>query len=70
VNNESCKDCRAHSGIKVDIENLKKVNECQWTEINEMKKWLIGTLTSSLISLLGIVVLLLINLFRVTGKSP
>jgi len=67
MTNESCKDCRAHSGVCKDIKHLEKGNEDQWKEINAMKNWLIGTLASSVLSLIGIVVMLFLKL---TGKSP
>jgi len=51
--------CKAHSGFEARIENCEKDNETQWKEINSMKKWLIGTLTSSVLTLLGIIIVLL-----------
>jgi len=58
--NGSCKDCRAHSGIVHDISHLQKDTEDQQGEINGMKKWLIGTLTTSVLSLIGILAMLVI----------
>ena len=59
--NNSCKDCRAHSGTIADIGHLQDSDTLQWKEINNMKKWLIATLTSSIFSLIGIVVMLLMK---------
>ena len=56
--NNSCKDCRAHSGVKNDITHLQDTNKEQWLEINSMKKWLIATLTSSVFTLIGIIVII------------
>ena len=68
--NSSCKDCRAHSGITRDIEHLEASDKNQWKEINGMKKWLIGTLTASVLSLVGIVVTLAITIGRAKGAAP
>ena len=58
--NGSCKDCKAHSGVGRDILHLQKETDAQQREINDMKKWLIGTLTTSILSLIGILVMLVI----------
>ena len=62
--NESCKDCRACSGLKSNIKHLEESDKDQWLEINTMKKWLIGTLTTSFISMVGVLVLLLLKLAK------
>ena len=66
--------CKEHSGFKSDIAHVVKETEEQWTKINEnrkaisiMKNWLIATLTSSLLSLLGVLIILLIHLARSGG---
>ena len=70
MTNDSCKDCRAHSGIYAGIKHLEKTNGDQWLEINGMKKLLIGTLITSGISMVGIIFTLLMQLARATGKAP
>jgi len=70
MTNDSCKDCRAHSGIYTGIKHLEKTNGAQWAEIDGMKKLLIGTLITSGISMVGIIFMLLIQLARATGKAP
>jgi len=65
--NQSCKECRAHSGIYREIKHIEKANEDQRKEINTMKKWLIGILTSSILTLIGTVVMLVA---KAAGKSP
>jgi len=56
--------CLAHSGFYKELVHLKDSDKQQWTEINGMKKWLIATLTSSIISAAGIILILLINLSK------
>ncbi len=51
--------CREHSGVCGNIYHLTISDKEQWVEINAMKKWLIATLTSSVFTLLGIIVMLL-----------
>jgi len=53
--------CKDHSGCISDISHLQSSDSLQWREINSMKKWLIATLTSSIFSLIGIVVMLLLK---------
>ncbi|MBW2363562.1 MAG: hypothetical protein JRF25_00525 [Deltaproteobacteria bacterium] len=60
MENGSCKDCRAHSGIVHDIFHLQETTKNQQREIDGMKRWLIATLTSSVFSLVGVLVLLAI----------
>ncbi len=70
TNNIVCKDCLAHSGIKARLDHVEADTDSQWTEINSMKKWLIGTLTASVLSLVGILATLIITIFRSIGKMP
>jgi len=65
MENNSCKDCRAHSGIIKDILHLQETERDQQKEINDMKRWLIATLTTSVLSLVGILAMLAINYVRV-----
>ena len=65
--NGSCKDCRAHSGIAKDILHLQKESDSQQEEINSMKRWLIATLTTSILSLLGILTSIAIAYIRIVG---
>ena len=67
MENGSCKDCKAHSGIGKDILHLQKETDAQQREINGMKRWLIGTLTTSILSLLGIIVMLATTWVRTAG---
>jgi len=64
---ESCEDCKAHSGINQRVKQVEKDTDSQWKEINSMKKWLIGILTSSILTLIGTIVMLVA---KATGKSP
>lgn len=61
TNDKGCDYCRAHSGVCADINHLEDSDEKQWKEINAMKGWLIATLTSSVFTLIGIVVMLFIK---------
>ena len=65
--NGSCKDCREHTGIIKDIGHLQKESDAQQEEIDGMKRWLIATLTTSIISLLGIIATLAISWARTAG---
>jgi len=67
MENGSCKDCRAHSGIVHDISHLQKDTVNQQKEINDMKRWLLATLTSSIFSLVGVLVLLAIAYAKTLG---
>ncbi len=65
--NGGCKDCKAHSGVNKDILHLQKETDAQQEEINSMKKWLIATLTTSILCLLGIITSLAIAYMRTVG---
>ena len=67
VENGAYKDCKAHGAFKVRLDHIEVVNVDQWKEINGMKKLLIGTLTTSVISLIGIVFMVLVQLARAGG---
>jgi len=54
--------CKEHSGCMARLDNIEKDDVAQWKEINTMKKWLLATLTTSVFSLLGIIVLLISKL--------
>lgn len=54
--------CKSHSGIVTDIKNIKDINLAQWREINGMKKFIIGTLATAVITLGMVVINLLITL--------
>ena len=77
TNNKTTLPCKEHSGICVNIKTLK--DECHnlWEKANEnreaistMKNWLIATLTSSILSLLGVLIILLIQLAKASGGTP
>jgi hypothetical protein len=75
--NQQTLPCREHSGVCVNIANLKQETIDLWEKVNEnrrtistMKNWLIATLTSSVLSLIGVLIILLIQLAKATGKSP
>lgn len=64
IANSACDDCKAHGAFRVRIEHVEATCKEQWEEINGMKKFMMATLASSVISLLGIVLLLIIQLAR------
>jgi len=68
--NKACDDCKAHGAMKVRVGYAEEDNKNQWKEINEMKRFVRTSLVSSILSLLGIIVLLVIQLFRAYGKVP
>ncbi len=64
VENGACKDCKAHGAFRVRIDHTETTNIEQWKEIDGMKKLLIGTLTTSFISMIGIVFMVLLQLAK------
>ena len=56
--NSSCKDCRAHSGVKADIEHVHEMATTNKREINEMKRYLLGIVSLAALNLLGMILLL------------
>ena len=50
------KICNEHMGHVSDIKHLTQSDLLQWVEINRLKAWLIATLTTSLFTLLGVIV--------------
>jgi hypothetical protein len=66
--NTAYEDCKAHGRLDQRVKHIEEDNKIQWVEINNMKKWLIGTLTSSILSLMGVIIILLISIL--TRKVP
>jgi len=60
--NNSNHICKAHSGFEARIRNCERTNSDQWGEINGMKKLVITTLGSAVLTLLVVLINLLINL--------
>ena len=61
-NGQACKDCKAHSAVKVRVDHLENSDAKQWRDIDSMKNYLIATLTSSVLSLIAIVGMVLAKL--------
>jgi len=54
--NNSCKDCRAHSGIKTNITHLLGSDKSQWDEINGIKKRSFHTLLGVFLTLVAAII--------------
>ena len=54
--------CKLHSGIVSDIGHLESANKAQWKEINGMKKFVVGTLATAVITLMMVLFNLLVTL--------
>ena len=61
---DPCKICTEHSGLCVKIEQVEQVCKDQWEEINWMKRFLIGSLFTMIIVVIGIGVNIYITLTR------
>ncbi len=56
--------CRAHSGFEARIKAREKDDSAQWKEINGMKKFIVGVLASSVLTLLVVVINLVMALAK------
>lgn len=56
---DACKECMAHSGIEAEIQNAKDDIKRVEEGVESLRKFMIGTLASAVLSLFGIVVILL-----------
>lgn len=54
--------CKKHDGVERDLIHFKETNIAQWREINGMKKFIIATLASAVLTLMVVVINLMINL--------
>lgn len=53
---EQCETCKKHSGVDIALTHLSTSDALQWVEINKIKTWLIATLTTSLLTLVGVII--------------
>jgi len=68
MSNDSCKDCRAHGRVDERLINLHDSDNNQWKEINEMKKWRIATLTTSVFTSISVIAGLAFIYFKHLAK--
>ncbi len=65
MNNEACKECRAHGRLDQRVSHVERDACNLWRQVDGMKKFIMGTLLSSVLSLIGIIAMLGIRLFIV-----
>ncbi len=63
---DTCEVCKKHTGHVSDLKHLSESDTLQWVEINKLKTWLIATLTTSLLTLIGVI----INVAMSLPKQP
>lgn len=61
--------CKEHSGIVARVQEVERQNSLQWEEINTMKRYVVATLTSSIIAGIGVVVMLIIQFVKMSGGT-